>query len=206
MSFKYYEGDNLSSTMTTFSGCDIKAYFENYEIGNLQGISLSVNREVRPVFTMGSPNVRSYSRGKRGVAGSMVMTTFDRDAFFTIKKEAYYAAKSSEVADKYEEGLVAVVGDSTNLGSQSLHPNYSDQIPPFNITLVGMNEFGNAMVMRIFAVHLVSEGQGISVDDNVAESQFTFVAHSVQWWRPMYRKAAEVTTLDGLDVEDLPLY
>lgn len=48
--------DNAEAqTFTTFSGSDIKIVFGNLEIGNLQGLSLSVNREVRPVFIMGNP-------------------------------------------------------------------------------------------------------------------------------------------------------
>jgi len=58
------DGNELRKTLTSFSGCDIKVYFENLEIGNIQGISLSVNREVRPVFVMGRTDVVSYSRGK----------------------------------------------------------------------------------------------------------------------------------------------
>jgi len=45
--------NDVAKTFTTFSGSDIKAVFGNVEIGNLQGLSLSVNREVRPVFVMG---------------------------------------------------------------------------------------------------------------------------------------------------------
>ncbi|MGD9697428.1 hypothetical protein [Acinetobacter sp.] len=187
MSFQITGEQSLSKTMTTFSGCDIKAYFENVEIGNLQGISLSVNREVRPVFTMGRTDVVSYSRGKRGVAGSLIMTVFDRDAFWDIKEVANYYAKHSDLkAGGGSAASITKIG-----GSLKNHPNYSDQIPPFNITLVAQNEFGNAMVMRIYGVHLVSEGQGMSVDDNVAESQFTFVAHNVQWWAPLDEGSTE---------------
>ena len=64
--------------ITTFSGSDIKVVFGNVEVGNLQGISWSVNREVRPIFVCGEPNALSYSKNKRGVAGSMVLTCFDR--------------------------------------------------------------------------------------------------------------------------------
>ena len=186
MSFNVQQSE-IAKSMLTFSGADIKAYFENLEVGNLQGISLSVNREVRPVFVMGRADVVSYSRGKRGVAGSLVMTVFDRDAFYEIKKQAYFAAKAhdatleNKVAQYFQPGVTPV----SEVGMQLANPGYSDQIPPFDITLVARNEFGNASVMRIYGVHIVSEGMGMSVDDNVAESQFTFVAHGVDWWKPL---------------------
>jgi hypothetical protein len=117
------QSNELARTMTTFSGCDIKAYFENVEIGNLQGISLSVNREVRPVFVMGRTDVLSYSRGKRGVAGSIILTILDRDALHDIKRQALFAAKS--------EDLTQDTGVVESFGSDLKRPNYSDQIPPF---------------------------------------------------------------------------
>jgi len=183
------QSNELARTMTTFSGCDIKAYFENVEIGNLQGISLSVNREVRPVFVMGRVDVLSYSRGKRGVAGSLIMTILDRDALYDIKRQALFAAKNEDVTQ--DSGL------AEEISSELRHPNYSDQLPPFTITLVARNEFGNAMVMRIYGVHLVSEGTGMSVDDNVAEAQFTFVAQGVEWWKPLTDTEAERSNLLG---------
>lgn len=54
----YYE-----KTYTTFSGADITATIGNYIIGELQSITYSVTREKSPVFTMGDPNPRSFSRG-----------------------------------------------------------------------------------------------------------------------------------------------
>lgn len=183
--------DQLQKTLTTFSGADIKTYFENIEIGNLQGISLSVNREVRPVFVMGRTDVISYSRGKRGIAGSLIMTVLDRDALYDFKRNSLFSAKTTDlklgqqVSDFDVDARFAVV---------ERHPNYSDQIPPFNITCVAQNEFGNSMAMRVYGVHLVSEGQGMSTDDNVAESQFTFVAYSVEWWRPLIVNASGVAT------------
>jgi hypothetical protein len=43
---------------------------------------------------MGSPEVRSFSRGKRGIAGSMVFTIFDRDALIAALKEHVKREKS----------------------------------------------------------------------------------------------------------------
>lgn len=59
----------FDKTYTSFSGADIKATFGNKVIGELQSITYSVTREKSPIFTMGSPDPRSFSRGKRGIAG-----------------------------------------------------------------------------------------------------------------------------------------
>ena len=67
-------------TLTSFSGADLVATFANKVIGELQQISWAVQRDKAPVFTCGSPDARSFSRGKRGLAGSMAFAVFDHDA------------------------------------------------------------------------------------------------------------------------------
>lgn len=67
-------------TLTSFSGADLVATFANQVIGELQQISWAVQRDKAPVFTCGSPDARSFSRGKRGLAGSMVFAVFDHDS------------------------------------------------------------------------------------------------------------------------------
>ena len=52
-----------SETFNSFSGADIKATFGNRIIGELASITYSVTREKAPIFTMGDPNPRSFSRG-----------------------------------------------------------------------------------------------------------------------------------------------
>jgi hypothetical protein len=47
-------------------------------IGELQAISYSITREKAPIYTMGSADPRSFSRGKRGIAGTLVFVVFDR--------------------------------------------------------------------------------------------------------------------------------
>lgn len=68
------------ASLTSFSGADLCVSFGKRIIGELQQISWAVQREKAPVFTLGSPNARSISRGKRGIAGSLVFAVFDRDA------------------------------------------------------------------------------------------------------------------------------
>ena len=51
------------STMTSFSGADLVVSFANQVVGELQQITWAVEREKTPVFTLGSPDARSFSRG-----------------------------------------------------------------------------------------------------------------------------------------------
>jgi hypothetical protein len=71
------------------------------------------------------------------------------------------------------------------LGSDKAVANYSDQMPPFTITLTSMNEYGNISAMHILGVELINEGSGVSIDDIVTETQMTFVARAILGWRPI---------------------
>lgn len=68
------------NTLTSFSGSDLVVTFANQVVGELQQISWGVQREKAPIFTLGSPDARSFSRGKRAIAGSMVFAVFDHDS------------------------------------------------------------------------------------------------------------------------------
>jgi len=77
-----YSPENVSAyakTFTTFAGADIVAVFGKRIIGEIQSITYSVKREIAPVFVLGDANPKSFSRGKRGIAGSLVFTMFDRE-------------------------------------------------------------------------------------------------------------------------------
>jgi len=54
---------NYNQSYNSFSGVDIKAISGSTVLAHLQAISFSVTREKAPIFTMGSPEPRSFSRG-----------------------------------------------------------------------------------------------------------------------------------------------
>lgn len=88
------------STYTTFSGIDITAIFDNLVLATLSGIATSLTREKVPVFTFGSADARSISRGKRACAGSLQFTIFDRDAFYSLflDESHFYYAHANEIS------------------------------------------------------------------------------------------------------------
>jgi hypothetical protein len=196
----------------SFSGVDIKAVFNNQVIGELQAISYSISREKAPIYTMGSADPRSFSRGKRGIAGTLIFIVFDRhpilSAFGAYQPEANQrllflsdiddvrpeadvtkdissiglanpeqASASVQVA---ESNITAVDSDQVVAA-----PWFVDQIPPFDVTLAAANEYGSLAVMRIFGLELLNEGYGVSIDDMVSETQYTYVARTLVGWRPL---------------------
>jgi len=172
----------------SFSGVDIKATFGGKVIGELQGVSFSVTREKAPIYTMGSADPRSFSRGKRGIAGSVIFTVFDRNALLEVFKNMedrsgwFFAHDTDVQKHSDDESRGQQVWQDINTDSSWQPPWYPDQIPPFDIVLTAANEYGQVAQMSIRGVEILNEGSGISIDDIVTEEQMTFVAREIVPW------------------------
>jgi hypothetical protein len=71
-----------AANQASFAGSDLKVTFGNRTIGELQSISWAIERKKAPVYTLGNQDPRAFSRGIRGIAGSLVFAVFDRDALY----------------------------------------------------------------------------------------------------------------------------
>ncbi len=73
----------------------------------------------------------------------------------------------------------------------------ADQIPPFDITLVGISEVdpSAANTMTIHGVKFTSDQGGTSIDDLVLERQLTFIARRISPWTPLSDKKANFGTM-----------
>jgi hypothetical protein len=194
MAEDYYNGpvNKYLNTYTTFSGADIVATFGGVEIGALSGITFSVTREKAPIYTMGSPNPRSFSRGKRGIAGSLIFTVFDRPALYQMLETNYASNNPQNFFTRvsntlpgdpnHKRGIAEF--DKQQLDVVQQIPFYADQIPPFDITVTFANEYGQGAVRSIYGVELLNEGSGASMDDIVIEETMTYVAREIG---PMYK-------------------
>jgi len=200
----------------SFSGVDIKAVFGKKVIGELQAISYSVSREKAPLYTMGSADCRSYSRGKRGIAGTLIFLMFDRHAFLghfgTVMPVADQTALSNDYKpfldkDEKEASSPSDFTTSSALNSVGAPPNqptvaaaanlaalttqqvafFSDQVRPFDVTLAAANEYGALAVMRIYGCEILNEGYGVSIDDIVSEQQMSYVARTLMPWTSIER-------------------
>lgn len=192
----------FSKTYNSFSGCDIHAVFGGNVVLEIQGLSFTVSREKAPIYTMGNPNPRSFSRGKRGIAGSLIFTVFDRQALLEVLRDgtAFWADKEEVTATKQRRSDGKIVSpragnessqDIDVLGSYApAHAWYEDQIPPFTIVLVAMNEYGHQMEMQIRGCEILNVGQGISIDDLMIDQQMTFIATDIiPWWAKKHKVA-----------------
>lgn len=164
------------------------------------------DKEKAPIYTMGSAEPRSFSRGKRGIAGTLVFTVFDRDALLedlkdiSIQRIGGEGAEVKEGAtlriDEWDQKLTemsqsGVSGDdSTSISNlseavtkriaETSVPHYDDEIPPFDITISFANEYGQKAVLVIYGVEILNEGTGFSIDNVTTEKACTFVARRVE--------------------------
>ena len=192
--------EGVKQSYTTSAGTDILVTIDGILLGNLNGISFSTTREKAPVYVMGSVDAVSFGRGKRGHAGSLVFTNFDRHALSDImdgfvfdgsnadaKKRYHYWKKATDVPAGGRSTLLDASSSFNidQIGIEKASANYSDQLPPFTITLTSATEYGRISVMHLLGVELINEGSGVSIDDIVAETQMTFVARAIIGWRPI---------------------
>lgn len=153
----------------TFAGTDIAVVFsipyveygylhdKNYKItAELQTLTISSTTSVLPVRTVGESRPRTFNKGARTFAGSMVFTLLGEDPFRDIF--SVDALSNSAVND------------------QAWH---IDQMPPFDIIIVAQNETGGIGVQIIDSARIVNWGTTYSVDDMYTESTYTYVAEHV---------------------------
>jgi len=199
---------------TVFTGTDIFSVFEDMIVSTLQGISYSITRQKAPIYTMGSPDPRAFARSKRGIAGSMIMTTFDRHALADFMRTSQFAAKKKSIettaSNPYNQsvgvspaqiqksiqsmnpseigselGISAAAAMETNAPDQMSElsaPMFTDQLMPFNVTLMSSSEYGIGAVMRIFGLEILNEGSGFSIDDTSNEVQMTYICRLISPW------------------------
>lgn len=139
------------------------------------------------------------SSKKRGIAGSLIFTVFDRHVLHSIMNASLYAAKPTDFRNP-EETVLAIheaggIAAGSNLGVQLRRAVYSDQVPPFDITLYGANEYGQIASMSIYGAEILNEGAGLSIDDIINETQMTFVARALVPWTPVERPGSATMDL-----------
>jgi len=208
--------DSFVRTYNSFSGVDMLVTFGGTLIGELQGISYTVQREKAPVYTMGSADPRSFSRGKRGIAGSLIFMVFDRSAlleafrdipFLIGKTERHFGILTDVTIPEIEISGV----DASTIGSNSprtvtldkvlARPLYHDQILPFEVVITAANEYGAFATMRVHGVEILNCGSGMSIDDITTDEACTFIARAVTPWSNQGLVVTSVTSAAGLDTQ-----
>ncbi len=98
----------------------------NIPFAEIQAISYSVTREKAPIYTMGSPEPRAFSRNKRGIAGSLIWINFDRHALLNVvcKAGGKFIANIDDIKPEYRNTENAYLGQTEIFTSSMLRSAY----------------------------------------------------------------------------------
>ena len=105
---------DLSRTYTSYSGVDIRVIVNGAQVGSMQALSYAIQREKAPIYVMGSVDPVSYSRGKRGIAGTMISLMMDVHLLYTksFTGEKYYG-DNDEIRPEIQK-----TGDLSNVNNE----------------------------------------------------------------------------------------
>ncbi len=156
------------------------------------------------MYTMGSANPRSFSRGKRGIAGSLVFVEFDHDALLNGLQEHIKANKvfhavggdrrwEAMTIERWDEEMTDELNKASTGGSTTADaaprtraasvvsdPVIADEIPPFDITISMCNEYGHAAVLILYGCEILNQGAQYSMDNIQSQMACTFVARRIK--------------------------
>jgi hypothetical protein len=172
-----FTNSRYTRTNTSFSGADIVATFtpiggKPIVFGEIQTISYSIYRPTTPVTALGRINPKGVVRGPRTIAGSLIFTVFDRHVLKELIDD--YGGtnkKKSPFMDEY--GFTeADMLDLRKYGK-------TDEIPPFDINISFMNEYGNSAYMNLYGIYILTEGQTMSIEDMITENTMQYIAMDI---------------------------
>lgn len=189
-------------TYNSFSGVDMVVTFGGKILGELQGISYTIQREKAPIYSMGEADPRSYSRAKRGIAGSIVFVVFDRSALLEAMRNRPYIANRYSIPEGFQiadvnvgsiEIIPGVIGPAVGAASPTVSrialdkviasPNYLDQVLPFDVVITASNEYGAVARMMIHGVEILNVGSSMSINDITTDEACTYVANAITPFR-----------------------
>jgi len=116
-------------------------------------LTVSVHREKAPVRACGYINPKGYARGRRTIAGTMILTQFTVDVLFCF--------------------LQAVLPHDFSKDTTYFKP---DQLPPFNATILFSDEYGHASYRRLLGLEFVTDGTVYSIQDMMTEQTVSYMA------------------------------
>ena len=182
--YNSYTGSDIVPVITLPNG-------GSHIIGEISTISISVHSETFPVRMLGRRSPQGFTRGSRVIAGSIIFNSFDLYPFYDIIGSMNFSSGD---------------GPWTGQSKNNVFP-LADSLPPFDITITFMNEYGNypysaskmaaassapqGSVMRLYGVVLVDDGTTLSIDDLVPEHVFSYMASGIA---PMHYPSGWKTT------------
>lgn len=160
---------------TSFSGADIVATIKPFNgkprvFAEIQTLSYSIYRPTFPVYGLGQINPRGITRGQRSIAGTLIFTVFDRHVLKSVI-ETY-----NDSTTQTQNSLYKFTEDELVYMKEQMK---TDELPPFDINISFLNEYGNAATLNLYGVHILTEGQTMSIEDMITENTMQYIAMDI---------------------------
>jgi len=130
---------------------------------NLSMITYSIHREKKQVVPLGRSYPKYICKGSRTIAGSLE---------FVVNRQG----------DPFLDIVSSISIDSDYGFSYS---PLSDQIPPFDVVVIYMDEYGHSAFLRLYGVEFIDEGLVNSINDVVVTNNRSFIARDIDLLCPV---------------------
>lgn len=182
--------NSYSKTNTSFSGADIVATVtplggKPIVFGEVQTLSYSIYRPTTAVYALGSINPKGVVRGQRTIAGSLIFTVFDRHVLKQVIESYNWGMTDKQLdntqlglTNRYGEGYYGYEFTGSELKEMKINMK-TDEMPPFDINITFLNEHGNSATLNLFGVHILTEGQTMSIEDMITENTMQYIAMDI---------------------------
>jgi len=110
-----------------------------------------------PIYMAGSPDPRTFARGKRTIAGSLIGVVFDKENLEAVlSKRNFYNTEEQDFG----------------------------HMPTIDIILIGTNEYGAQSFMKILGCELMKSGYGVPINEVITDKieTITYVANKIVPW------------------------
>ena len=101
------------------------------------------------VTGLGRVGIKGFTQGHRTVAGTLVFSSFDRGAFYR----------------KFG-----------SIKNEQIYKDMPDELPPFNIIMCFVNEFGDASFSALEGVTLLDSSRSYTIDNPVSMETYSYMA------------------------------
>ena len=150
--YQSYSGSDMR-VMLTLSDPTGRGQNLTKQLVEVTTLTVSIHRVKSPARACGYINPRGFARHGRTIAGTIILTQFTLD-----------------VMTRFLYGQ-----QSTDLSKDSFYLK-CDQLPPFDLTLMFCDEYGNSSTRRLLGVDIVDDGTIYSSNDMFAEQTLSYMA------------------------------
>lgn len=143
-----------------YTGADIHAVFrfplfmniKPIMFGQIKALAYSTYRDKFPVRALGFINPKGYTKATRTIAGTLIFSVFDKNMINYVIDKIYGSKKYNIVPD---------------------------ELPPFSIDLLFVNEHGNTNRISIIGAEIAEGNQILSIDQLYTDETYSFVAQDI---------------------------